>query len=154
MRQKILIAVVGGHKCDKKTAKLAYDLGKEIAKIGAILVCGGLGGVMEYAAKGVKEHGGITVGILPTEDKCRANQFIDIPIATGLGYTRNTIVTTAADFVIALKGEYGTLSEMGFALNAKKKVLAIGSWDIKGVVKVKTPKKAIEYILKNTKCIH
>lgn len=145
-RQKLLIGVIGGHSCSRKTTLLAQELGREIAKLGAILICGGLGGVMEAVAKGTKEMGGLTVGILPGEDKNTANSYIDIPIATGLGYTRNTLVTTAADIIIALEGEYGTLSEIGFALNAGKTVLGIGTWNIKGIVKIKTPKEAIDYI--------
>ncbi|MDD5004971.1 MAG: TIGR00725 family protein [Candidatus Omnitrophica bacterium] len=145
-KQKLLIAVIGGHKCNKKTEKIAKGLGREIANLGAILVCGGLGGVMQAAAKGAKEFGGITVGILPTDNKNDANPYIDIPIATGLGYTRNTLVTTAADIIIALPGEYGTLSEMGFALNAKKTVISLGSWKIKGAVRFKSVKQAIEFI--------
>ena len=149
-KQKLLIGVIGGHSCDKNTAVIAKELGSEIAKLGAILVCGGLGGIMEAVAKGAKESNGVTVGILPGEDKNEANQYIDIPIATGLGYTRNTLVTTAADIIIALPGKYGTLSEIGFALNAGKRVVGIGTWDIKGIIKVKTPKQAIQYI-KNRK---
>jgi uncharacterized protein (TIGR00725 family) len=145
-QQKLLIAVIGGHKCGRKTQKLAEELGREIAKLGAILICGGLGGVMQAAAKGAKGAGGTTVGILPTDDKNDANQFIDIPIATGLGYTRNTLVTTAADIIIALPGEYGTLSEIAFALNARKPVLGIGAWDIKGAIRAKTPQEAIKII--------
>lgn len=147
-KQKLLIAVIGGHKCDKKTEKIAEELGREIAGLGAILVCGGLAGVMEAAAKGAKQAGGTTVGILPTDDKDDANPYIDIPIATGLGYTRNTLVTTASDIIIALSGEYGTLSEIAFALNAKKPVLGIGTWDIKGVIKARTPREAITKVKK------
>ncbi|MFC1646389.1 TIGR00725 family protein [Candidatus Omnitrophota bacterium] len=145
-KQKLLIAVIGGHSCDRKTARLAQRLGEEIAMLGAVLVCGGLGGIMEAAAKGAKKNGGLTVGILPGEDKKDANSFIDVPIATGLGYTRNTLVTTTADIVIALEGRYGTLSEIGFALNAKKPVIDLGSWDIEGVIKVQSVKKAIEIV--------
>ncbi len=145
-KQNLLIGVIGGHSCSRKTAKIAQDLGKEIAKLNAILVCGGLGGVMEAVAKGAKKNGGVTVGILPGEDKKDANKFIDIPIATGLGYTRNTLVTTASDIIIALEGRYGTLSEIGFALNARKPVIGIGSWDIEGVIKVQSVKKAVEIL--------
>lgn len=144
--RKLLIGVIGGHSCDKKTAKLVQELGREIAKLGAILVCGGLGGIMEAVAKGAKENGGVTVGILPSEDKNDANPFIDIPIATGLGYTRNTIVTTASDIIIALPGKYGTLSEIGFALNAKKAVIGLGSWNIPGMIKARDVKDVIKIL--------
>lgn len=145
-KKKMIIGVIGGHSCSAKTAKLARELGKEIAKLGAILVCGGLSGVMEAAAQGAKENGGITVGLLPGADKGNANKFIDIPLATGLGYTRNTLVATASDIIIALPGEYGTLSEIGFALNAKKPVVGIGSWDIRGMLKASSAKQAISII--------
>ena len=145
-KQKLLIGVIGGHDCNRKTAKLAKELGRQIANLGAILVCGGLGGIMEAVAKGAKQSGGVAVGILPGEDRRDANKFIDIPIATGLGYTRNTLVTTASDVIIALPGRYGTLSEIGFALNAKKPVIGLGSWDIEGVIKVQSVRKAIEIL--------
>lgn len=148
-KQKLLIGVVGGHSCNEKTAQLAQKIGAEIAKLGAILICGGLGGIMEQVAKGAKENGGLTVGILPNEDKNDANPFIDVPIATGLGYARNTLVATASDIIIALTGKYGTLSEIAFALNEGKTVLGIGTWDIKGIIKVETPEEAIQYIKKN-----
>ncbi len=143
---KILIAVIGGHKCNDEVEQIANNLGKNIAKVGAILVCGGLSGVMEAVSKGAKQANGTTIGILPGEDKAEANAYIDIPIATGLGFTRNTIVVGCADAVIALPGEYGTLSEIGFALNAKKPVIGIGTWDISGVIVVKDAREAIDKI--------
>ena len=146
--KQILIGVIGGHKCDKKTQKIAYEIGKGIGQMGAILVCGGLGGVMQYPAQGAQENGGLTVGILPTDDKHDANKYIDIPIATGLGYTRNTLVITASDIIVALKGQYGTLSEIGFSLNAKKPVIGIGSWQIKGTKKAITSKQVVDTIKK------
>ena len=145
-KKKLLIGVIGGHRCNQRTARVAYEVGKGIAALGAILVCGGLGGVMQAAAKGAKENGGVTVGILPGEYKEDANPFIDIPIATGLGNMRNTLVATAADIVVALPGKYGTLSEIGFALNAGKIVLGLGAWNIKGVVRTRTPQKTISKI--------
>jgi len=139
---KILIAVIGGHKADKKAAKLAEDIGKIIAQVNAILVCGGLGGVMERAACAAKKAGGLTVGILPTDDKRTANAYIDIPIATGLGYSRNTLVVGAADIVVALPGKEGTLSEIAFALTAKKPVIGLKTWEVPGVIKVNSAKQA------------
>jgi len=113
--KKLIIAVVGGHSCDAKVERISIKLGELLAKVGAILVTGGLKGVMEAVSKGAKNGGGLTVGILPSEDKNAANPFIDIPIPAGLGYTRNTIVAGCADAVVALPGEYGTLSEIAFA---------------------------------------
>ena len=133
--QKMLISVIGGHEADENTEKAAYATGKIIAGLNAILFCGGLGGVMKAAARGAKESGGITVGILPGREKLEANEFIDIPIPTGLGYTRNTLVAGAADIVIALKGKEGTLSEIGFALSEKKPVIGLNTWDIPGMIK-------------------
>ena len=130
-------------------------IGREIAKIGAYLVCGGLGGVMEEAAKGAKDYGGKTIGILPGKDKKSANSYIDIPIVTGLSYARNVLVVSSSDVVIALEGKYGTLSEIGFALNIGKCVIGLNTWDIPGVIKVKTAKEAIEKVKEaiNNKCI-
>ncbi len=147
-RKKILISVIGGHKADKKTAKLAYDAGKMIAELNAVLVCGGLGGVMEAAASGAKDAGGLTVGILPGKSKQDANPYIDIPIATGLGYTRNTLVAGASDLVIAFAGKEGTLSEIGFALSEKKPIVGLNTWDIPGIVKAKSVKDVQKKIVK------
>ncbi|MFH2138306.1 MAG: TIGR00725 family protein [Candidatus Omnitrophota bacterium] len=148
MREKILISVIGGHKADEKTAIIAYAVGEMIARLGAILVCGGLSGVMEYAAKGAKACGGTTVGILPGKDKNEANPYIDIPIPTGLGYTRNTIVAGCPDIVIALSGKEGTLSEIGFALSEKKPVFGMNTWKIPGVIRVKSVAQLEKQIIK------
>ncbi len=106
---------------------------------------------MKAVSKGMKMGGGMTIGILPGENKGSANPYIDIPITTGLGFTRNTIVVGCADVVIALPGEYGTLSEIAFALNMKKPVIGIGTWDIKGMVQVETVKEAINKVLELTR---
>lgn len=137
----LLVSVIGGHECDEDTAALAQAVGRVIAQEKAILVCGGLGGVMEAACRGAKGLGGVTVGIIPGEKKDEANRYVDIPIATGLGYTRNTIVAGCADIVVALSGEYGTLSEIGFALNAHKPVYGFGTWDIEGVKRLDRPQE-------------
>ena len=101
---------------------------------------------MEAVSKGAKEGGGLTIGLLPSAIKNDANPFIDIPIATGLAYTRNTLVVGCADVVVALQGSYGTLSEIAFALNAGKPVISLGSWKIPGVVQVKTPEAAAKRV--------
>ena len=145
--KKILISVIGGHKADKKTTKLAYDTGKMIAGLNAILICGGLNGVMEAAAHGAKDGGGITVGILPGKNKEDANQYIDIPISTGLGYTRNTLVAGAPDLVIAFAGKEGTLSEIGFALSEKKPIIGLNTWKISGIIAVKSVEDARKKIV-------
>jgi len=136
--QKFLVSVIGGHKCDAKVAGLAGQVGETIAREGAVLVCGGLGGIMEAACRGAKKAGGLTMGIIPGEDKDSANQFVDIVIPTGMGYSRNTLVAGAGDIIVALPGEYGTLSEISFGLIAKKKVYGFDTWDIKGVTQLKS----------------
>jgi len=146
-----LISVIGGNKCTNEVAKIAQEIGKNTAKFGAILVCGGLGGVMEAAAKGAKENGGLTIGFLPGERKTDANPYIDIAIPTGLGLARNTLVVRVADLVVALPGEYGTLSEISFALIFKKPVINLSNWDISGTIKVNTVEEAVSLIKKELK---
>ncbi len=147
LNNKLLISVIGGHDTDIETSDLAYQVGGMVARLKAILICGGLDGVMEHAARGAKEAGGMTVGILPGADKREANAWIDIPIPTGLGYTRNTLVAGAADIIVALKGREGTLSEIAMALTAKKPVIGIRSWDIPGMIQVDTA-AAAEAVIK------
>ena len=111
----MFIAVIGARKCDKKTCALAERVGRELARRGATIVCGGLGGVMQAACKGAQRAGGRTIGILPGENHRDANPYVDIPIVTGLGEARNSIVVRTARAIIAVGGEYGTLSELAFA---------------------------------------
>ncbi len=149
-KAKLLISVIGAHKADKKTLKIAFEVGKMIGELGAVLICGGLGGVMQAAAKGAKASKTVTVGILPGKDKLDANEYIDIPIATGLGFARNALVAESADIVVALSGKEGTLSEIGFALSEKKPVIGLNTWDILGIIQVKTVdavKKEIKKII-------
>ncbi len=145
------IAVVGGHKCSKKIYRIAEELGSLIAQQGWVVVCGGGSGVMEAACKGAKKQGGLTVGILPGSDEEEANKYLDVNIPTGLGYARNVLVIRAAKAVIAISGEYGTLSEIAFAFNEGKPIVGIDTWKIKGVKKVKTAKEAVNYIKKKVK---
>lgn len=145
---KTIVCVIGGHKCSKEVEELAIDLGKNIGQMGFILLCGGLSGVMEAVSKGAKLAGGLTVGIIPGADKHQANAYIDVPIATGMGYARNTIVATAGDIIIALPGETGTLSEIAFAINMKKPVIDLGGWDVPGMFKAGSAKEAMEIVNK------
>jgi uncharacterized protein (TIGR00725 family) len=143
------IAVIGAGHENADIERLAEEVGREIAASGAILICGGLGGVMEAAARGAKEKGGTTVGILPGTDKAEANKYIDIKIATAMSHARNAIITRTADAVIAVGGEYGTLSEIAFGLKLGKSVIVLESakselTDVKGVKLAKTPKEAVE----------
>ncbi len=143
---KKIIAVVGGRRTEKALLKEAEEVGRLIAGRGATLVCGGLGGVMEAASKGAKSEGGVTVGILPQNDSKDANKYIDIPLATGLGISRNVIIARAADALVAVGGAYGTLSEIAFALQIGKPVIGIKTWDIKGVVSVENAVDAVNKV--------
>ncbi len=126
-----VISVIGGSDSNHDVLKLAEQTGAEIAKRGVVLACGGLGGVMEAACRGAKKFNGLTIGILPTDVKEHANEFVDIVIPTGLGYARNFLVAKAGDAVIALDGSAGTLSEIAIAWFSDKPIVALaksGGW--------------------------
>lgn len=125
------VAVIGGQVCSPEEERIAYEVGSHLARAGAILVCGGLGGVMEAACKGAKEAGGVTIGILPGPFRSDANPYVDYAIATDMGQARNAIIIRTVDAVVAVGGEYGTLSEIALALKMGKKVVAISSWEIR-----------------------
>jgi uncharacterized protein (TIGR00725 family) len=112
-----------------------------------VLICGGLGGVMEAACRGAKTAGGTTVGILPGHDRAQANEHVDVALATGLGEARNALVVRAADALVAVGGEYGTLSEIALALKTGKPVVAIGSWDLEPLVKARDADEAVRRAL-------
>jgi hypothetical protein len=140
----MIISVIGAGSCTKEISSIAEQVGKLIAQRGATLVTGGLGGVMEAASKGAKKAGGLTVGILPGFDRTEANPFIDIPVVTGLSHARNIIVVRSGDAVIAVSGEYGTLSEIALALKLGKPVIGINTWDhVEGVIKAKSAEEAV-----------
>jgi uncharacterized protein (TIGR00725 family) len=126
----MLIGLIGGSHCSEETYLYAKKVGENIAKKGGIIVCGGLGGVMEAVCKGAKNAGGTTIGILPGYTKFDANHFVDIPIITGMGIARNVIIVRTADVVVALEGSAGTLSEIAMALNIGKPVVAVRDWSI------------------------
>lgn len=128
--REILISVIGAGKCDEQTSALAEQVGRELAQRGATIVCGGLGGVMEAACKGAKHAGGRTIGILPGITHREANPYVDIPIVTGLGEARNVIVVRTGRAVIAIGGEYGTLSEIAFAFKFGIPVIGLGTWQL------------------------
>jgi uncharacterized protein (TIGR00725 family) len=125
--RKLQIAVIGynNDRCTDEARRIAYEIGKEIACAGAILMCGGLGGVMESACKGAKENGGTTVGIIPQEEFSYANEFCDIVICTGIGHARDFVVGSSADGIIAIGGGVGTLIEMGVGYMTYKTIVAI-----------------------------
>jgi uncharacterized protein (TIGR00725 family) len=114
-----------------------------------VLVCGGLGGVMEAACRGAKEAGGTTVGILPGSDRSDANPHVDVAVSTGLGEARNALVVRAADALIAIGGGYGTLSEVALALRAGKRVVGLGTWDVEGVEMAGSPEAAVAAVLRD-----
>lgn len=126
----MIIAVIGGETCTGREGTFAYEAGREIANRGHVLICGGRGGVMREACRGAKDAGGMTIGVLPGEDTSDMNEFVDVPIVTGLGFARNTIIARSADALIAIGGRYGTLSEIAFAFIANKPVVAIESWEL------------------------
>ena len=140
--------VIGAGDCSGDVYKLAEQVGERIAKAGAVLVCGGLGGVMEAACRGAKKKGGTTIGILPGIDKSHANSYIDFPIVTGLGEGRNLLVIRNSDVVIALPGEYGTLSEIAFCLKLGKPIIGLSTWDVsEDIIKVKNAEDAVKLAL-------
>ena len=139
------VGIIGAGKCDEETYRLAEQMGRAVGKNGWTLVCGGLSGVMEGAAKGCSQAGGITVGILPGIDKNAANPFIRIPIPTGLGEARNVLVVRASDALLAISGGYGTLSEIGLALKTGKVVVGMRTWEnISGVHYADGPAEALQ----------
>ena len=139
--QRAIVAVIGGHDIEPKVEQLAHDIGKIVAKMGAILVCGGLEGVMEAAAKGCQQAGGTTIGLLPGISKSDANPYIDIALPTTIGFARNAMVACCADIIVALAGSHGTSCEISYGLVYKKPVIDLGGWDRKGMIKAKNLKE-------------
>jgi uncharacterized protein (TIGR00725 family) len=131
-RRRPYIAVIGAGVCadDDPTATLAEGVGRVVAAAGGVLVCGGLGGVMAAACRGAKSAGGTTVGLLPGTDRREANEWVDVAVPTGLGEARNVLVVRAADAVVAVGGEFGTLSELAFALKTGVPVVGLGTWQL------------------------
>ncbi len=125
-----LIGVIGGRECSDELKQMAFQVGQLIARNGFGLVCGGRGGVMEAAARGCSEQGGLTVGILLGEDTSEANPYIQVAIPTGLGIGRNLLVVRAAEGLIAIDGKFGTLSEIAFALQLQKPLVGIHTWQV------------------------
>ena len=128
--KRCFIAVIGGSQPSAKEVELAYEVGRELARRGCVLVCGGLGGVMEAACRGAASEGGLTIGILPGDKREAANEYVQIPIVTGMGYARNVIVVKSAQAVIAVGGGYGTLSEISHALQSGIPVVGLNTWGL------------------------
>ena len=139
------IAVIGqGHGASPELEAIAETVGRVLAEAGAVVITGGKGGVMLGASRGAARAGGLTIGLLPDSDASQANPWVGVPIATGVGYARNAIVARSADAVVAIAGAYGTLSEIGFALNAGTPVVGLGTWRLIGADG--EPDTAIEYV--------
>jgi uncharacterized protein (TIGR00725 family) len=126
----VYVAVIGAAEAGPDAVADAEAVGRELARAGAILVCGGRGGVMEAASRGAAEEGGVTLGLLPEGDRSRANAFLTVSVPTGMGELRNGLVARAGDAVIAVGGEFGTLSEIGFALKLGRPVVGLGTWEL------------------------
>ena len=131
VERPIRIGVIGSGRAHPRWDEWAEEVGRRIADAGAVLVCGGLSGVMAAASRGARKAGGATIGILPGTHADEANPFITIPIPTGLGEGRNLMVVQSSDLLIAVGGGAGTLSEIGFALKLHKPLILLGSWEIK-----------------------
>lgn len=150
-----IVGVIGGSKPDPDHQRLAEEVGAEIAKRGAAVVCGGLTGVMESVCKGARSQGGLTIGIIPSNFKEDANPYVQIPIVTGMGMGRNVMLVMTADVLIAIGGEFGTLSEIAHALNIGKTVIGLRTWKLENahpkpipnLVETDSPKKAVELAL-------
>jgi len=154
INKKRFIAVVGSRQPSAQETRLAEEVGSELARKGAILVCGGLGGVMEAACKGTQSEGGVTVGILPGENRQAANPYVQIPIVTGMGYARNVAVVKSAQAVIAIGGNYGTLSEIAHALQSGIPVIGLNTWSLSrngqldnSIILAQSPAEAVDKAL-------
>jgi uncharacterized protein (TIGR00725 family) len=149
MKRRPCVAVIGAGDAPAAVCQLSFDVGREIARRGAVLINGGLAGVMESAAAGARKEGGHTIGIIPGYERRRANRHIEFAIATGIGEARNAVIVASADAVIALRGEGGTLAEIGFALKFGKPVVALDSWpEIAGLKRADTAADAVALALK------
>jgi uncharacterized protein (TIGR00725 family) len=153
-RRAAYIAVVGPGEADAHTLRRAEEVGRELAQRGAVVVCGGLGGAMEAACRGAKAAGGLTVGILPGLRRSDANRYVDVALATGIGELRNGLVVRAADALIAVAGEFGTLSEVSFALKTGVPVVGLDTWQlvkrgqqVSAIVEAESPRAAVERAL-------
>ena len=153
----MIISVIGGSNAKPEHLELAEAVGRELAKRQVMVACGGLSGVMEAVCRGAKSAGGTTIGILPGRSSKEANQFVDIPIVTTVGFARNIIVVNTGDAVIAVGGAYGTLSEIAYALSDGIPVIGLNSWDLTvkgdgdpiedGMIEASDPEDAVEKAL-------
>lgn len=142
------LAVIGGGHTTPAILALAQEVGREIARRGAILLCGGLGGVMAAAARGAQEAGGVSLGILPGPDRREANPYLTYTIVTNLGHARNVLIAHSADALLAVNGSYGTISEAAIALKLGKPVIGLEvDWELAGLQRARTPQEAVALAL-------
>lgn len=141
------IAVIGLAACDAETREVAKRVGSAIARAGAVLLTGGLGGVMAAASQGAREAGGLVIGVLPLGERHGGNEYLDVEIVTNLGHARNVILAHSADALIAIRGGYGTLSEIAIALKLGKPVVGFDTWAIDGVLTADEPDRAVAMAL-------
>lgn len=147
MTRKVQIGVIGGRRASSEILRQAEEVGRLIANRGAVLVCGGMSGVMEAACRGAKEAGGTTVGILPVSSSDKGNDYLDVVIPTGMGLARNAIIINSVDGAVAVGGSYGTLSEMAFALQKDVPLVSLKSWDFDdAMVTADSAQEAVERI--------
>jgi uncharacterized protein (TIGR00725 family) len=141
------IAVVGASQATEDDVADAEAVGRLLGAAGAVIVCGGRGGVMAAASRGAASAGGSVVGMLPGDDRSDANEWVSIAIPTGLGELRNGLIVRSVDAMVAVGGSYGTLSEVALGLQAGLKVFGLHTWDIDGIEAVTTPEEAVERAL-------
>jgi len=153
IKQKI-VAVIGASKCTAMESKWAEEVGRELARNGAVVICGGLTGVMEAVCRGASKAGGLTIGILPGDTAEAANAYVGIPVVTGLGHARNVIVVKSAQAAIAIGGRYGTLSEIAYACQRNIPIIGLNTWEMSrngdadnSIIRANSPKEAVDMAL-------
>ncbi|MDQ3916591.1 MAG: TIGR00725 family protein [Actinomycetota bacterium] len=155
---KPYVAVVGAGLADPALTRAAEAVGRGLAEGGAIVLCGGLGGVMEAVCRGCRSAGGTAVGILPGRNRRDANDYVDVALPTGMGEMRNALIVRASDVVLALGGEHGTLSEIAFALKIGRPVVGLDTWELskrgvadETILRVDSPEAAVAAALRLAK---
>jgi uncharacterized protein (TIGR00725 family) len=145
---KRCVAVIGPGDASAAELAIAEEVGARLVDLGATVVTGGLGGVMEAASRGAKSRRGLTIGLLPGLDRSEANGWVDVAIATGLGEIRNALIVRTSDALVAVGGGVGTLSEIGFALKLGRPVIGVGTFEVEGVVQVSSAAEAADLALR------
>ena len=153
--RRLQVGVIGEGRCSAPTAARAERVGRAVARAGAVLVCGGLRGVMEAASRGAAEAGGLVVGVLPGFSAADANPWVTIPIVTGMDQARNVILVRSCDAIVAVRGRYGTLSEIALALKLGVPVVGLGTWRLAEpegrrvpLIRARTPEDAVARALR------